>query len=42
MTKINEISNANNKKYLVTDERMIALGDALQGVLKGSKVEIPK
>ena len=37
-----DTSNANNKNSLLTDERMIALGDALQGVLKGSKVEIPK
>ena len=31
-----------NKGSLVSDERMIALGDALQGVLKESKIEIPK
>ena len=35
-------SGSVNKSSLVCDERMIALGDTLQGLLKGSKIEIPK
>ena len=31
-----------NLSSLVSDERMIALGDALQGVLKDSTVKIPQ
>ncbi len=34
--------NEDNLANLASDERMIALGDALQGVLKDSSVKIPK
>ena len=35
-------SNEDNLANLASDERMIALGDALQGVLKDSSVKIPR